>query len=243
MPASLKYIALHLLTTWQIFRTSPWLILGLVLVCAILAFLMMPHDAGWLQQIRKDPKFYPDVHDFAGKVSYYSMYVFTPLLLCTVLWLAGWRLKKIHLKRAALVCFVAATVAGILVNFLRPGFGRPRPRAEIEDRFYYFQFSSNMLGFPSGHVMSNVAGATALTILQPWVGVPYVVIAAASGWSRMQRNAHYPTDVVVGALLGFGVGIACARGAAVMRKEGDPLEIESLDPTSASSRNSSPGEV
>ena len=226
MPKSLRYIGRLFSSTWREVKANPLKYLILIGIGIVLAFVMMPHDHGWLDNIRKDPAIYPGVHDAAGKVSHYTMYTFTPLLLCTLLWIGGWLSGKKSFKKAALVCFVAGTMGGILVNFLRPGFGRPRPRAEKVDKFHYFEVDSDMLSFPSGHVMSNMAGATALTIVQPWIGVPYVIATGASGWSRMQRDAHYPTDVTVGAIFGAVVGIAFANGMLLMRKDEAPLETE-----------------
>lgn len=226
MPLSLRYISALFKSTWKQLKRSYWLYLLFLVAIVMVSIFLMPHDRELLDTIRKDPQLFPGIHDFAGKISYYSMYTFTPLLLCILIWLAGWKLKRISLKRAALVCFVAATAAGILVNVMRPGFGRPRPRAGLEDKFYYMEMKSDMLSYPSGHVMSNVAGAATLTILEPWVGVPYLILSGASGWSRMQRNAHYPTDVIVGGLFGIAVGFAFARGAAFMKKDEDPLEKE-----------------
>jgi len=237
MPASLRYVGVLLKTTILEAKRRPWIHVAIIAFVTILAIFTMPHDRVWLNRIHRDPAFFPGVHDLAGQISYYSMYVFTPLLYCVLIWSLGWLKKSNHLKRAALVCFVAATAGGILVNFLRPGFGRPRPRANIDDHFHYFEMKSHLLSFPSGHVMSNMSGAIALTVIEPWVGIPYVVMSGASAWSRMQREAHYPTDVTVGAILGWGVGIAFARGAKLMKKEEDPLETTPQSPTSASGQN------
>ncbi len=199
-----------------------WLIIGSSLVFFLIAFWTMQFDKGWLGVIRQDPSTYPDVHHFAGKVSYYGMYVFTPLGLCAAIWIAGWRLNREHLKRAAIACFVAGTVAGIIVNVFRPGFARPRPRAELPDRFHWVEFDSDLHSFPSGHVMSNIAGATTLTIMQPAIGVPYILFSGAIGWSRMQRASHYPTDVGLGTALGVIVGLAIAGG---VRRAG-PMPVQ-----------------
>jgi membrane-associated phospholipid phosphatase len=224
MPASLKYVGALFKSTWHSVRKRPALYIVLALLVVGVSIMLMPHDRELLNTIRHDPAIYPGIHDLGGKVSEFTMYTYTPLLLSTIIWLIGWRASRAQLKKAALVCLVAGTMGGILVNFLRPGLGRPRPRAEKEDKFYYFEMDSNMLSYPSGHVMSNMSGAVALAFIQPWVGVPYVAISCASGWSRMQRNAHYPTDVVVGALLGIGVGVAFARGFRSIPTDKDPLE-------------------
>lgn len=226
MPKSLKYVTALFKSTVSEAKRRPWIHVGIIASAIILSIFTMPHDREWLNQVRFDPETSSGIHDFGGKISYYSMFVFTPLLYCVLIWLVGWIKKSKHLKKAALICFIAGTVGGILVNVLRPGFGRPRPRAHKEDRFYWFETRSDMLSYPSGHVMSNMSGAIALTIIEPWVGVPYIVLSSASAWSRMQREAHYPTDVAVGALFGIGIGVAFARGARAMKREEDPLETE-----------------
>ncbi|OPZ75794.1 MAG: Undecaprenyl-diphosphatase BcrC [Verrucomicrobia bacterium ADurb.Bin474] len=219
---SLKYTGRLLKESWTVTKRFKWLIIGSSLVFFLIAFWTMQFDKGWLGVIRQDPSTNPDVHHFAGKVSYYGMYVFTPLGLCAAIWIAGWRLNREHLKRAAIACFVAGTVAGIIVNVFRPGFARPRPRAELPDRFHWVEFDSDLHSFPSGHVMSNIAGATTLTIMQPAIGVPYILFSGAIGWSRMQRASHYPTDVGLGTALGVIVGLAIAGG---VRRAG-PMPVQ-----------------
>lgn len=237
MPSSIRYIGALCRATVLEARRRPRIHVFILALVVGLASQMMPHDRAWLTQIYADAEASPQIHSFAGQVSYYSSFVFTPLLYCVVIWVIGWVRRKPQLKRAALICLVAATTGGILVNVLRPTFARPRPRAEMEDRFTWFDPSTNMQSFPSGHVMSNTAGAVALCFVQPWLGVPYVFVSTASAWSRMQRLAHYPTDVAAGAILGAGVGIAFARGALMMRREEDPLETEPRSPTNASEQN------
>lgn len=237
MPSSLHYIGQLFRSTAHDLRRRPWIYLAILCSIPIVASQMMPHDQSWLGHIYADAKTFPELHSFAGQISHYSSYLYTPLLYCAIIWAFACLWRKEELKRAALVCLVAATMGGILVNVLRPSFGRPRPRAEIEDRFYGFDVRTNMQSFPSGHVMSNMSGAVALCIIQPWIGVPYVIFTTASAWSRMQRLAHYPTDVVVGAILGSGVGLAFARGALLMRKEADPWETKPEPPTNASGQN------
>lgn len=226
MPASLKYVGALFKSTWKHVKQSYWTYLGFIAVAVIISIFLMPHDRELLDAIRKDPQVFPEIHDFAGKISYYTMFTFTPLLLCTVIWTFGWLSKKVHFKKVAMICLVSGAVAGICVTFLRPGLGRARPRANMEDKFYFLEMKSDMQSYPSGHVMSNVAGAAALTIVEPWIGVPYLILSSSTAWSRMQRNAHYPTDVTVGAIFGIAIGLAFAQGARLMKKDEDPLEKE-----------------
>jgi membrane-associated phospholipid phosphatase len=60
--------------------------------------------------------------------------------------------------------------------------------------------------FPSGHTSAAFHNATALSILFPkwYVIVPAYLWASSVGWARMYQGVHYPTDVLVGAIVGAG---------------------------------------
>jgi membrane-associated phospholipid phosphatase len=59
---------------------------------------------------------------------------------------------------------------------------------------------------PSGHTSSAFSTATSLSLnFRKWyVVAPAYTYAAAVGYSRMYLGVHYPSDVLVGALLGSG---------------------------------------
>jgi membrane-associated phospholipid phosphatase len=60
--------------------------------------------------------------------------------------------------------------------------------------------------FPSGHTSSAFALATSLSLEYPkwYVIAPSFVFAGTVGYSRMELGAHYPSDVLAGALVGTG---------------------------------------
>ena len=60
--------------------------------------------------------------------------------------------------------------------------------------------------FPSGHTSSAFAIATSLSLAYPkwYVIVPTFSWAGTVGYSRMHLGVHYPSDVLVGALVGAG---------------------------------------
>jgi membrane-associated phospholipid phosphatase len=65
---------------------------------------------------------------------------------------------------------------------------------------------SGGLSMPSGHTSSAFCTATSLALRyrQWYVVVPCYVYAGSVGWARMYQGVHYPSDVLVGALVGAG---------------------------------------
>ena len=62
------------------------------------------------------------------------------------------------------------------------------------------------LSFPSAHATSSFAVATAMTRVEP-LGALAFVLAFALALGRPYLGMHYPSDVVVGAVLGVGLGL------------------------------------
>jgi undecaprenyl-diphosphatase len=71
--------------------------------------------------------------------------------------------------------------------------------------------------FPSGHTSTAFATATALSLEYPkwYVIAPSYVYAGTVAYSRMYLGVHYPSDVLVGALIGTG----CAYLTHVVNKK------------------------
>ncbi len=101
--------------------------------------------------------------------------------------------------------------AGVVTPLLKRAFGRARPSQDQGARsFHAFSSSSHYESFPSGHATNAFAFATAVAgHYDNWI-VPTIVYTMASGvaFSRVNDRAHFPSDVLAGALIGRAV----ARG-------------------------------
>jgi undecaprenyl-diphosphatase len=59
--------------------------------------------------------------------------------------------------------------------------------------------------FPSGHAVYAFMMATVLATWVPRYRVIFYIAAGFIGWTRIYLGVHFPTDVVVGGLLGYGI--------------------------------------
>ena len=83
--------------------------------------------------------------------------------------------------------------------------GRVRPNPAIHT--FEFKPFSGAQSFPSGHASQAFAVATAIAENYPawWVQALCYGGAGLVGYARIEQNAHYTSDVVAGALLGWSV--------------------------------------
>ena len=61
--------------------------------------------------------------------------------------------------------------------------------------------------FPSGHASSSFAAALTISFYFKGMGIIFLIIAALIAFSRIYHFVHYPSDVIIGALLGTVIAI------------------------------------
>jgi len=96
--------------------------------------------------------------------------------------------------------------AGVISPALKLVAGRSRPY-QSENAYDFHPFSGNA-SFPSGHTTEAFAVASVVASHYPtaWVRVAAYGIAGLVGYSRVNDNDHFASDVVAGAIIGTVVG-------------------------------------
>jgi len=88
-------------------------------------------------------------------------------------------------------------------------FGRARPYVGDGPRKWHFVgiHSRDTRSFPSGHASSAFSMATALSKRHSewWVQVPAYTLATGFSAQRIDSGAHWTSDVLVGAVLGYAI--------------------------------------
>jgi decaprenylphosphoryl-5-phosphoribose phosphatase len=106
-------------------------------------------------------------------------------------------------REAWLICAVLGPVAIGLNYVVKLIVRRPRP---VLEGFPPLGGAPSSLSFPSAHATSSFAVATAMTRVEPWGAVAFA-LAFALALGRPYLGMHYPSDVLVGALLGVALGL------------------------------------
>jgi len=110
-------------------------------------------------------------------------------------------------RRTALLSLESFVIAGILTETIKHTTQKHRPGSgELEDiRWDGPRFSNANLSFPSGHTTSAFAVATVLASeYGDCAFVPPLMYGAATlcAFSRINDNAHWLSDVIIGAAIG-----------------------------------------
>ena len=117
-------------------------------------------------------------------------------------------------KRDLGVCIFGAVCCGALITniILKDAVGRLRPfENDIEYELWWMAVGSpaeDGFSFPSGHVTACAAGMTAIMLMRgkKWI-LPSAIAVALMCVSRNYLMAHYPSDVLAGAIIGLLSGI------------------------------------
>jgi undecaprenyl-diphosphatase len=124
------------------------------------------------------------------------------------------RMRRAIRALAAGYVFLAVAISGILVNVLKYGIGRARPRLFDETGSFAFDFwpgDASWASFPSGHATTAMALGTAVALLFPRLRWVFLCLGFWVAMTRVFVRAHYPSDVVAGCLLGAFTAWLLAR--------------------------------
>lgn len=115
------------------------------------------------------------------------------------------------LREKGLTMGASFIVASGISTTLKYAFNKPRPYITYPDIEKVSVGGSP--SFPSGHTSDAFSNATSLSLAFPkwYVIVPSYTYATAVGYSRIHLGVHYPSDVIVGAIIGTGSAFLCYR--------------------------------
>ncbi len=110
-----------------------------------------------------------------------------------------------------LVACVAVYLSGFVEDWMKDAVARIRPCRSLEEIRLILPCPKSY-SMPSGHAISSFAFAAPLVYLTRRYIAPLwrlypLLLASLIAFSRIYLGVHYPSDVLVGAILGAGIGI------------------------------------
>ncbi|HEY2788665.1 MAG TPA: phosphatase PAP2 family protein [Gaiellales bacterium] len=123
------------------------------------------------------------------------------------IWIVIGAAAAVRLRRPLVfvVLVVSVRLSAILDGVLKRAIGRQRPPL-ADPRVHPLIPLPHDPSMPSGHAMMAFTGAVFLAAVVPRFRWALLALAAAIGLSRVYLGVHYPSDVLVGALLGAAIG-------------------------------------
>ena len=106
-------------------------------------------------------------------------------------------------REAWLICAALGPIAIALNYVVKAIVRRPRP---VLEGLPPLGGAPSSLSFPSAHATSSFAVATAMTRVEPLAALAFA-LAVALSLGRPYLGMHYPSDVLVGAVLGVALGL------------------------------------
>ena len=137
-------------------------------------------------------------------------------LLLTLATLVG---ATLHLRRvryvlgAVLGVVLAAYLAGAVLEVIKLFIERARPEEVLGgqiDRSHDRSWA-HLASYPSGHLIVTSAMAAAAAGALRLLRKPLIAYVALVALTRVLFGAHFPIDVIVGAVLGYELGVFSAR--------------------------------
>src|SRR6202043_2710625 len=139
--------------------------------------------------------------------------------IATLIAIFGGRRGRHAALRGVLSIAITSTRVNLPLKYLAR---RSRPPIRRGDRPLPVS-EPGSFSFPSGHSASAFAFATGVALEEPRLLVPILPLAAGVAYSRVHLRVHYPFDVLVGAAIGAGMGLASGPLIRVGRQWWDGL--------------------
>jgi membrane-associated phospholipid phosphatase len=202
------------------------LLLGIVIAGAVVAAVMAWLDAGAILRVKTLPPWLVDtfneITDF-GRSGWFLLPA--GVLIVVAAALASPALGRItNLVLVSLVVrvgfvFLAIGVPGLFVSVVKRLIGRVRPSDLGPFAYVPWSWRPDYAGLPSGHATTAFAAAVAIGAVWPRARLAMWIYAGGIALSRVIVEAHYPSDVLAGAVAGV-FGAVLVRNWFAARRRG-----------------------
>ncbi len=178
-----------------------WLLTAAVLICGVAGI----YDAALSRTLT--------VHTgpgaWAAEAGYWLGHGTVQASVLVALWLLARMISRPLLGRAAVEGLAAFALSGAATQVIKHLVGRPRPRLWLEGvRHFGPTLADGLESFPSGHTSTTVAIGLVIALRYPRLMPVCLAGAVFVGAARILGGAHFPLDVLGGAIVGVYSGLA-----------------------------------
>jgi len=117
-----------------------------------------------------------------------------------------------YAKFTALIVLSSFVIAQYSYRAIKFFVKRPRP-FETLDNVRLLLGPYGGFSFPSGHATISFCLATVIAMRYPKIRYPVFITAILVALSRVYIGVHYPTDILIGSILGIFIGYAVTKTA------------------------------
>jgi len=123
---------------------------------------------------------------------------------------AGQVSGDIDLRNKGLKVAETIIVSSVVTELLKRAAARNRPSFTHPDLIKAYAPGNDVKSWPSGHtsLAFSTAASVSLEFKKWYITVPAFAWAGSVAYSRMYLGAHYPSDVLCGAIVGTGTAFA-----------------------------------
>jgi undecaprenyl-diphosphatase len=123
--------------------------------------------------------------------------------IVAVWFVIGWIIGRPEERRGAVLALLGAGGALLVNQVVIRLWDRPRPFVVHPQTVHVLVSRSSDASFPSDHAAASIAIAVAVLLMHRRLGLVILAVAVLVCYSRVFVGAHYPGDVVGGALIGL----------------------------------------
>ncbi|MGB9781214.1 phosphatase PAP2 family protein [Caldanaerobacter sp.] len=109
---------------------------------------------------------------------------------------------KNSVRTSAIEALFSLVSSHLFVQFLKKKYSRLRPYMVFRDTNTFRQLLRDY-SFPSGHATASFSLAMTFSMFFPNLAIIFIPVAVLVGLSRIYMGLHYPSDVLMGFLIGM----------------------------------------